>query len=48
MVGDTTPGTSARTAQVAELEQIAREARRLIVRAIFTAQGGHLGGPLWP
>ncbi len=46
MVGNTAPGTDIDAGQVAELERIGREARRLIVRAIFTAQGGHLGGPL--
>ena len=29
-----------------ELRRIARETRRLIVETIFTAQAGHLGGPL--
>jgi len=31
---------------VGELEHLARQARRLIVQSIFTAQAGHLGGPL--
>lgn len=31
---------------VAELEELARQARVHIVRSIATAQGGHLGGPL--
>lgn len=34
------------TDRIRELKDIARETRRLIVETIFTAQAGHLGGPL--
>jgi transketolase len=38
--------TSLAGPDVAELEDLARQARAHIVRAIHNAQGGHLGGPL--
>jgi transketolase len=38
--------TSLAGPDIAELEDLARKARAYIVRAIFKAQGGHLGGPL--
>lgn len=39
-------GTSLAEPDVAELEDLARQARAHIVRAIVGAHGGHLGGPL--
>jgi transketolase len=48
MVEGTAPTGAASVdgAQIAHLERLARAARRLIVRAIYQAQAGHLGGPL--
>ena len=42
----TPPETLASKPDVAQLEDLARQARAHIVRSIATAHGGHLGGPL--
>ncbi len=41
-----TDQTTATHPDVAELEELARQARVHIVRSIASAHGGHLGGPL--
>lgn len=46
VVGINATGAAPDDAQLARLERTARAARRLIVQSIYTAQAGHLGGPL--